>query len=127
MKRASGYKLEMFVVTIASSLFIVCAGCSSSGGSAAQAVTPASVSIPKGSRAVVTESDPIAAASANNMRDLASAQPDTVLTGGGSARDVDLGGGGDAASAPLTYQALGEALTKIGLTPEDDKDCYVMK
>jgi hypothetical protein len=124
MKRACETKLEMFVVSIASSLFIICAGCSSGGATAGQAVTP--VSIPKASRSVVTEADTIAAASANNARDLASAQPDSVLSGG-SARDVDLGGGGNAANGQLTYQTLGETLQKIGLNAEDNKDCYVMK
>ena len=69
---------------------------------------------------------PNSTTSANNTRDLDNAQPESVLDSKPS-RDVDLNGGEAQSGQPLNYQTLGETLTKIGLTPEDDKDCWVMK
>ena len=125
MKRACETKLEMFVVSIVSSLFIICAGCSSGGATAGQAVTP--ISIPKASRSVVTEADTIAAAAAATTPRFG-----LGAAGLGVVRRFRLAmwileEAATPRTAPLTYQTLGEMLQKIGLNPEDNKDCYVMK
>jgi hypothetical protein len=119
----------MFVVTVASSLFALSAGCSSggAGGNTETAtIAPSPLSLPENPRSLEAPPQPNSPASANNARDLANAQPESVLDKP-AARDVDLNGGGAQGGQPLTYAALGAALQKLGLTHEDDKTYWEMK
>jgi len=123
MNRTNLSLRAIFVVTVASSLFAFSAGCSSGE----KPIAPASVSLLENPRSVEAPDQAGSTASANNARDLANAQPEEVLNSKPSARDVGLNGGDAQAGQPLTYQALGAALQKIGLTPEDDKTYWEMK
>jgi len=126
MNRTNVSLRAIFVATVASSLFALSLGCSSGSTSGNGAIAPAPISLPENPRSVETPAQMSSTTSANNTRDLANAQPESVLDSKPS-RDVDLNGGEAQSGQPLNYQTLGDTLTKIGLTPEDDKDCWVMK
>lgn len=132
MHRTLSTTYRMLVVSTASALIVISAGCSNSSCNscdkpAAKPVAATPLSIPDNPRAMAP-THTTSAASANNSRDLAAAQPDTVIDKG-STRDLDLGGGGGEGQPgqPLSYQSLGDVLRKMGVNPEDDKDCYIMK
>ncbi len=115
------------LVTVASSIFAVAPGCSSSNGGGAKMVSSTPLQAPDNTRGIAA-AEPSATASANNVRDLEGAQSEDVLNK--STRDVDLGGGGgqqQGQAGALTYEALGAMLKQLGITPEDNKDFYTMK
>jgi hypothetical protein len=107
----------------AASCLALLMGCSSGSSSGSKDVSISKLSNTDTSRSIGSQgsSDTV---SANNTAELNAAQPDTVIS---STRDLDLGGQGSTQSGPLTYQALGDALKQLGLTPDDEKDSYVMK
>jgi hypothetical protein len=69
------------------------------------------------------------AITANNARDIAAAQPDTVITGG--ARDLDLGddgsgGGGGAHVQMLNTQNLGDMLQAMGVKADFNQGFFTV-
>jgi len=116
----------MFVVTVASALLALTMGCSTGSAGGNTAIAPSPVSLPENPRSVAVPAMPAPNASANNARDLANAQPESVLDSK-TARDLDLNGGDTQAGQPLTYETLGAALQKLGLTPEDSKPFWELK
>ena len=112
------------ISTAVASCLALLVGCSSGGNSASKDVTISKLQGTDTSRGINAPpgSDSV---SANNSSELNAAQPDTVIS---STRDLDLGGSGSTAPAgPLDYASLGNALKQLGLTPDDQKDSYVMK
>jgi hypothetical protein len=112
----------MFVVTVASSLFALSAGCSSGE----KPIAPAPVSLPENPRSLEAPAQPDSTASVNNARDLANAQPEETLDFK-PAQERDLNGGEGQGGQPLTYETIGAALQKLGLTPEDKNPFWAMK
>jgi hypothetical protein len=122
MNRSNVSFLAMFAVTVAGSLFALSAGCSSGN----TAIAPSPASLPENPRSVVAPAMPSPTASVNNERDLADAQPENVLDFKPT-RDLDINGGNGQSGQPLTYETLGAALQKLGLTPEDKNPFWAMK
>jgi len=148
MARTFATTLKILLLSAGATVSALSAGCAGEGASTqpSAAVKPVTVS---GNPRVVAVAQPTAVASANNARDLADAQPETVI---GPARDLDLGGGdqpgnggGDnpggggggnpgggggnpgAGGQPLTVQDLGALLQQLGVNAQSIGNGYVIK
>ncbi|MGD0768262.1 MAG: hypothetical protein ABSB42_08715 [Tepidisphaeraceae bacterium] len=126
MNRTSVSLRALFVVTVASSLFALSAGCSSGSAGRNSAIATSPLSLPQSPRSLEAPAQPDSTASVNNARDLANAQPEDVLDFK-PAQERDINGGEAQGGQPLTYETLGAALQKLGLTPEDKNPFWAMK
>jgi hypothetical protein len=107
-------------------MLVIAPGCSSGGAKIQPTTAPLAITNNSHSGGA------IGVASVNNARDIAAAQPDTLITGQGGARDVDLsddggGGGGGGNLQVLTTESLGAMLQSMGFKPTFQNDRFTLQ
>ncbi len=126
MNRSFAPQVRIAVLSVATSLLAITAGCSTGGTSTMMAPKATPLAVENASKKSAPGGG--AGSSVNNARDLAAAQSETVVNGLGSARDIDLsGGGGGGTVQPLSPQTLGTMLQGMGLQPVVDREQFILR